>query len=76
MSLNRYAAGPDGVRQKPRRNEIPWQMDSSPLYIRRQDHLNDRMRALYVSEPTSPPPPAPRDVHEPDNAAANAAGEW
>ncbi|KAL3219794.1 hypothetical protein MRX96_005561 [Rhipicephalus microplus] len=57
MSLNRYATGPDGVRQKPRRNEIPWQIDASPLYMRRQDHLNDRMRALYVSEP--PPPPAP-----------------
>lgn len=53
MSFNRYT--PDSVRQKPRREPVPWQMDSSPLYIRRQDHLNDRMRGLYVSEPIPPP---------------------
>lgn len=60
MSFSRYT--PEAVRQKPRREPVPWQMDSSPLYIRRQDHLNDRMRALYVSEPpvSSFSSPAPR----------------
>ncbi|KAH7965849.1 hypothetical protein HPB49_011443 [Dermacentor silvarum] len=74
MSINRYKAGSDGVRQNPRRNEIPWQMNSSPLYIRRQDHLNDRMRALYVSEPTTPPPPPPVTFTSPTTRQTPLAG--
>ncbi|XP_050044255.1 LIM and senescent cell antigen-like-containing domain protein 1 [Dermacentor andersoni] len=74
MSINRYKAGSDSLRQNPRSHEIPWQMDSSPLYIRRQDHLNDRMRALYVSEPTTPPPPPPVTFTSPTTRQTPLAG--
>lgn len=72
MSANRFSGG-DGARQKSgRRDQVMWQMDSSPLYLRRQDHLNDRLRGLHLNDPLpmpqySTPTRAVRSPRSPDN---------
>ncbi|KAM7282655.1 LIM and senescent cell antigen-like-containing domain protein 1 isoform X1 [Ixodes scapularis] len=68
MSGNRLP----GDSTRGRREHMTWQMDSSPLYLRRQDHLNDRMRGLYLAEQpppvtfSTPPPRVTRSLRSPD----------
>ncbi|CAN7997194.1 unnamed protein product [Ixodes hexagonus] len=68
MSANRFP----GDSARSRREHMTWQMDSSPLYLRRQDHLNDRMRGLYVAEQpppmtfSTPPSRVTRSLRSPD----------